>query len=129
MADKTVYIPGEPVIELDHKPRFDFSNVSYKQGRESGRLQVRIQHLAKKIEAATADDDIDGLLTQFDSLMDQQEMHIFAAVDYVPQSWLIKGAPLASEIDWQDPDSIKWLRADKLQQLAKAKNEAQNNPN
>jgi hypothetical protein len=123
--DNTVYIPGEPVETLDH-PRFDFSNVSYRQGRESGRIQVRIKHLAQKIEAATASDDIEILLAEFDSLMDQQEKHIFAAVSYLPQSWLIKDAPLASEIDWQDASSIKYLRADKLSILGKMKNEAQN---
>lgn len=126
--DNTLYIHGEPVIalNLDHKPRFDFSGVSYKQGRESGKIQVKIQHLAKQIEAATASDDIDALLTEFDRLMDQQEMYIFAAVDYVPQGWLVNGAPQASEIDWQNAESIQYLRADKLQALGKAKNEAQN---
>jgi len=123
-----IYIAKEGPAELD-KARFDFSNVSYKQGRESGRIQVRIQHLAKKIEAASATDDIDDLLAQFDALMDQQEGYIFAAVDYVPQAWLTTNAPLAGGIDWQTPESIQWLRVDKLQALAKAKNDAQNSPN
>jgi hypothetical protein len=123
-----VYVAQDVPAELD-KPRFDFSNVSYKQGRDSGRLQVRIQHLAKKIEAAAAEDDIEPLLAQFDALMDQQEMHIFAAVAYVPQHWLIKDAPSANGIDWQDNESVRWLRADKLQALGKAKNDAQNSPN
>lgn len=130
MGDKTIYMPdekqAEDVAKLD-KPRFDFSNVSYKQGRESGRIQARIQHIAKQIEAAKADDDIDALLTQFDALMDQQETHIFAAVAYIPQGWLVNGAPLASDIDWRDHDSLKYLRSDKFQALGRAKNEAQNN--
>jgi hypothetical protein len=127
-SEDTVYIPG-PAVETLDKPRFDFSNVSYKQGRESGRVQARIQHVAKKIEAAAAEDDIEPLLDEFDRLMDQQEQNIFAAVAYIPQGWLVKTAPHANDINWQDAESIKYLRADKLQVLAKAKQEAQNNPN
>lgn len=124
----TVYLVSEKPDTLD-KPVFDFSNVSYRQGRESGRVQARISHLAKQIDAAGAGDDIDALLVQFDDLMDQQERHIFAAVAYIPQGWLVSGAPMASSINWQESDSIKWLRADKLQVLAKAKNAAQSAPN
>jgi len=42
---------------------------------------------------------------------------------------LTTNAPLAGGIDWQTPESIQWLRVDKLQALAKAKNDAQNSPN
>ena len=126
--EKKIHIVDEKQIEaVSHldKPKFDFSNVSYKAGRESSRIQVRIRHIAKQMDAATATDDIEDLITRFDALMDQQEMHIFASVTYVPQAWLITDAPLASGIDWRNSENIKWLRVDKLKALADAKNEAQ----
>ncbi|GIL09273.1 MAG: hypothetical protein BroJett033_7840 [Chloroflexota bacterium] len=33
----------------------------------------------------------------------------------VPDGWLVKGAP--AELDWSDPESLDWIRADKYQQL------------
>lgn len=128
MADEKIYQPTDGPTTLD-KPTFDFSNVSYKRGRESGRLQARIQHLGKKIEAAGADDDIDSLLAEWDALLDQQEEYICEAITHVPQSWLIKDAPATTGINWQDARSLGWLRADKPQALGAAKNEAQNRPN
>lgn len=129
--DKVYVMDEEKIESVSHldQPRFDFSRVSYRDGRESAKIQARINHMGKKIESIGPDDDIDVLMSQWDALMDQQEKHIFAAVAYVPQSWLIKGAPMAADIDWQDSNSVQWLRADKLQALGKAKNDAQNAPN
>lgn len=124
MADK-VHIAADPIDTLD-KPRFNFENVSYKHQREGARLQMKINHINRRVQDAGLDDDIDSLIGEFDTLVDQRDALLFAALEYVPQAWLIKTAPLASSIDWNDASSFQWLRSDKMQSLSKAKQDAEN---
>lgn len=123
MADK-VHIVTDPIDTLD-QPRFDFSRVSYKREREASLLIAKMTHVGKKIDAAGADVDIAPFIEEFESLRDQQEKHLFEVVAYVPQAWLIKGAPPAESIDWQDHESLQWLRSDKFKELGKAKRVAE----
>lgn len=123
MADK-VHIATDPIDTLD-KPRFDFSRVSYKRARESNRLHEQIKHMDKRIDAATADMDIEPLLDEMDALLDRQEVYIMEAVEYVPRAWLMVGSPDPETINWQDHDSMKWLRPDKFRALGKAKQAAE----
>ena len=173
-GQKVVYIMDDAPDALD-KPRFNFSRVSYKQSRESGELQFRIQQKNNQVIAALAADDVEDLVEKLEelqrerrdltkteseyrilgirikrleqqleqweepdidalrgelkALMDEQETNILAGVEYLPQAWLLDGAPLASGINWSDQASLQWLRSDRFKSLAKAKGEAQNSPN
>lgn len=111
---------GEATAE---HPVFDFSNVSYSAGRQMARLQLKIQHMQKRITDARPEDDIDEMLEEMDELLTDQEANMLAGVVSVPHSWLIKDAPPV--IDWSDATSIKWLRYDKFSALMKAVTEAQ----
>lgn len=168
----TVYLVSETPNTLD-KPVFDFSKVSYTEGRAIGAVHTRIQQKKKEIQAALEADGIEALFKQFDALTkeqdahtakhgqankmlairlqrleqriegwqepdldklqaecdaleNQQETNVLAGVTYVPQVWLVAGAPMASKIDWSDYQSLKYLRGDKFRALIQARADAQN---
>jgi hypothetical protein len=96
-----------------------------KTEREYKILSARIKRLEQRIET-WEEPDVDRLRAELKALMHKQEGNILAGVVYLPTGWLIDGAPLASEIDWSDYTSLRWLRGDKFKALAKAKGEALN---
>jgi hypothetical protein len=53
-------------------------------------------------------DELNGLMARF--------------VTFVPQSWLVDGAP--EGLDWGDPASFDWMRSDKVGELQRAMVEA-----
>lgn len=93
------------------------------QGHASKILSIRIARLEKRLEN-WEDVDIDELRAQFDKLQDEQESNVLAGVTYVPQAWLVKGAPLASSIDWSDHGSLKYLRQNRFKTLIMARSAA-----
>lgn len=83
------------------QPRFDFSNLTW---GESKRLTLLGQRAR---EGATAAD--------METLFAEMQAMLAKVVLSVPRSWLVKDAP--EQLDWTDPASFDWLRADRMQQL------------
>lgn len=99
------------------------ADYSAEHGKENPVLRARIKRLEQRMWDWEAP-DIPALMAAFNAEVDKQEEFIFESVTHIPQSWLVRGAPLAGSINWQDKDSRKFLRQDKVQALRKAKQDA-----
>jgi hypothetical protein len=94
------------------EPRFDLSNLSWKDSKQLSALQIRVAN-------ATEARDEDALMNCFDGM----QMYLTRVVRDVPKAWLVGDAPPA--LDWSDPTSYDWLRADKMTALMRALADAQ----
>lgn len=106
-------------------PTFDFSRVSYRQGREMTRAQIRLAHVVQKMDALPPEADLEPLLSEYDALLDIQADYVRQCIEFVPRDWLIDSAP--DTIDWHDPASLDYLRADKFTALIEAMADAEKN--
>ena len=106
-------------------PTFDFSRVSYRQGREMTRAQIRLAHVVRQMDVLPPDADLEPLLAEYDALLDIQAGYVRQCIESVPPDWLIESAPDA--IDWHDPCSLDYLRADKFAALIDAMAGAEKN--
>lgn len=48
-------------------------------------------------------------------LEDERDALLCEVLEYVPESWLVDGAP--DGLDWHDVESLDWVQADKFDEL------------
>lgn len=108
------------------KPKFDFSRVSRKWNKEFSasiakvtKAQITMQRpLPSGADDAAVQTHYDRMEAAVDSLStiaDEQAALMCEVLVDVPASWLIAGAPAG--LDWDDPASLDWVRADKYQEM------------
>lgn len=108
------------------EPKFDFSDVSYKESRKLTRLQHQLEALQRRKDEGPLE-DLDDVLDEIEAVLDAQEEYICKLLVDVPRGWLVSSAP--SEIDWSNRESLSYLRGDKWRALADALQEAQRQGN
>jgi hypothetical protein len=115
------------------KPVFDFSQTSYKWLRQWSNVNNRIMQYSTLLTAnenpANTPDEQDTLrrarleaAAGFDDIITERDALLVQALTDVPREWLVTGAP--DVIDWHDPASLDYLRADKIDPLVSALTEA-----
>jgi len=108
------------------KPVFDFSQVSRRWNKafassisKATKAQIAMQRpMPEGVTGAQVQAHYDAQLAaveMLDTLGDEQAALVAQVLVNVPEAWLIKGAP--KEMDWSDPESLDWIRADKYQAL------------
>lgn len=90
-------------------PVFDRSRISHRESKQVTVLQVRVQAAQRDLDA----DMVERCLEEIDAF--------FAKILVsVPHDYLLDGAP--ENLDWSDPSSLNWIRADKYDDLLAASN-------
>jgi hypothetical protein len=108
------------------KPGFDFGRVGKRWNKAFGasiskatkatiamQRPVPPQATAEQVQAHY--DAQVAAVELLDTLGDEQAALVAQVLVSVPEAWLVKGAP--KELDWSDPESLDWIRADKYQHL------------
>lgn len=93
-------------------PRFRFPVMSWGESKRLTILQTRLRKLR---DDATTTEEMEAVFGELNALLAR-------FVAYVPQSWLVEGAP--EGLDWADPASFDWMRSDKVGELQRAMVEA-----
>jgi len=105
-------------------PLFDFSRLSIKASQRQAMLKLKADLLdRKRLEGDLA--QVPEVLEEIGRNLDAQQAHVCSCLVSVPSEWLVVGAPDAEKIDWSNPESLEWLRADKWYPLNIAFTEAQ----
>ena len=105
----------------EEKPVFDYTHYSRKQHKKTTRQTIKLQNLAQRLEDYKlweTDEAFEDGLDQFDDLQDVLTEALAKWVVSVPALWLVAGAP--DTLDWSNPVSFDWIRADKFQELSEA---------
>lgn len=107
------------------RPQFDFSRVSRKWNKEFSasiakvtKAQIAMQRPAPVGDDAAIQahyDRMDAAVDMLQTVADEQAALVCAVLVDVPRAWLIDGAP--DDLDWDDPESLDWIRADKYQDI------------
>lgn len=97
--------------EMPEKPVFDFSELSYGDMKQVTRWPYEMR-------AAEAENDI----AKVEAVIAKKDALYASTIVSVPREWLIKSAP--ETIEWSDPASLNYLRADKVDALEAAMVEA-----
>src|SRR5688572_1946703 len=108
--DNTVYLVSETPDTLD-RPTFDFSKVSYSEGREIGAQHLRIQQKSKEIAEAMEADGFEAVYGQFEALTKEQDAYM-AKHGHANKMLAIRLNRLEKRLEnWQDVD-LNALRAE-----------------
>lgn len=107
-------------------PVFDFSRESYKDSRDRQVAATDAIRLGNIIQAMTRGESVpfDQIPTGADMerVYANLDLYLARVLTSVPQDWLVPDAP--GELDWHDPTSLDWVRADKINALRDAMNQA-----
>jgi hypothetical protein len=98
--------------EHNGSPQFDFSRLSWKDGKALDLARAKISK-----GAATGDPEM------LQAGFDEMEAYFAKVIEYVPQDWLVSDAP--DNLRWDDPDSFNWLLGYRAEDLIIAMGEAQ----
>lgn len=100
----------------DELPRFDFSELSWKDSKRASIIGARLR-------AANASGDAE----EIERLFEELQAYLALVVVEVPRAWLVAKAPAA--LDWSRADAYDWLRASRMQDLQRMMVEAQRTDN
>jgi len=110
------------------QPTFDFTKVGRSFMREWGASVDRATRYVKVLAGLNPNGNSREDLEEFESLCDEYKAKYDAEADIqaemicrilktVPRSWLMKDAPLDTEITWSNPESLDYIQADRYAQL------------
>jgi hypothetical protein len=104
------------------QPVFDYSQWGYKDQRDIQTLSIRFQRKAQQLDEADPampDDEFETLLAAYETLRQDIDFHMVTKhIVSVPPEWIIESAP--APLDWSQPDTLGWVRADRMQALREA---------
>lgn len=80
------------------------------------RIQAQMRQLARDPESVDYRDIPSP--EEMDQVYDSLDAHLSEVLVSVPPDWLVEGAP--EDLDWSEPESLRYVRADKIQALREA---------
>ena len=107
------------------RPEFDFSTYSHKQAILFDAEQKRYMRLLRQLDDETAfetDKEFESAVQKMMESIEKIEGYLCKMLVSVPRDWLVPDAP--ETLDWQNPESLGWLRQDKYAELQLAMAEA-----
>jgi hypothetical protein len=118
-------------------PSFNFANVSYKWTKDWARTFNEVVRAQVLIEAEAKDDATPEerasvnrakleAVASIGDFLDKRDALVAQVLTFVPREWLVAEAP--EDLDWSKPESLEYLRMDKVQALQDALNEAVRTP-
>ena len=93
----------------DEEPLFDRSRISHRENKRVSVLQARL----KAAQNSGDPQELEACLNGTDAFLSKFLVS-------VPRSWLVPDAP--DNLDWNDPESLNYLQADRYNDLAAAAN-------
>ena len=105
--------------KTEAKPKFDFSNTSYRWNRRYLAANAAIQTAAQGLSS----DDL-SMFESVEEAMDERDKLIIQVLVGVPASMLITDAP--EDIAWDSIDDFGYVRADSFNDLVTALSEELN---
>ena len=108
------------------KPVFDFSRVSRRWNKQFSKSIAKVTRaqitMTRPLPAGADDaavqahyDRMEAAIDALETVADEQAALVCEVLVDVPVGWLITGAP--DGLDWDDPASLDWVRADKYQEI------------
>ena len=123
------------MVKKEDAPRFNFGNVSRKWSKQFARTQVGMAQHAVVIGADAREDLTPdeqqtlnaGRIQSMDEIFkleDERDNLLVQVLEYVPQDWLVDGAP--DDLSWNDVEDLDWLRADRFDELIQLASSSRN---
>ncbi len=110
----------------EEHPVFDYTNWNRKKQKAYTRELIRLQRLAQQIDKSVElewdEEEFEEALVELEEMTQSTEASIMKILVSIPRSWLTPDAP--ETLDWSDPESLNWLRADKGEALMEEAAEA-----